>query len=88
MKLSAVHTAAILLSTGDCIQQQILMLPRYDFLGKIIQLVAHDIQTSGNTRGLFVDAVMEESGDMDLSEEYIGSGGNNIGGSSSVSFVC
>lgn len=85
VKLSAVHAAAILLSTSDCIQQQIVMLPRYDFLGKIVQLVAHDIQTSGNTRGLFADSTMEESGDMDLSEEYSASGRSNVGGNSSVS---
>lgn len=94
LKLAAIHTAAILLSSSDVIQQQTIMLPRYDLLGKIVQLVAQDIQMSGITRGLFVEpeaALVAGSTEMEIAVD----GGNedlplpvaNIGGSSSVSIV-
>ena len=70
-KLSALHLAAVFLSCTDTIQQQIIMLPRYDLLGKIIQLVAHDIQSSGNTKGLFLPPESVVVSDMEISEESI-----------------
>jgi hypothetical protein len=69
VKLSAVHTAAMLLSSNDVLQQQVVMLPRYDFLGKIVHLVAHDIQSSGSGRGLFADLEGGACEQMDMSEE-------------------
>lgn len=97
VKLGAIHTVAVLLSSTDIVQQQTIMLPRYNFLGKVIQLVAQDILSSGNARGLFVEPEaalsativheMEISEDGDVGDSHADRINANVGGNSSVSYL-